>query len=327
LQEPVRVKAIAALLVTTMIATPVFADDTDGGVEATSLCEAVAQVPPEAWQQQEPPPPPPQPPPQKPAPPKEPPPKRPSLKPKDLWRDVKVEAKRYTSDSWAIVTAPVHWDTADWERFAGAAALIGGLLLADETIDDKVQQNRSNFTDSVSDATTGFGGGWATNLGFILLGTGYIFRSWDLRETGRETLEASVLSHLLDKYVLKPLFGRERPFESNGETNFHFFSSSFDSFPSGHATQAFAIASVISYRSKGWVIPVVAYGAAALVAYDRVNDRVHFASDVAAGAILGATIGRFIVRRHMQAQTQTPKQKTEFQLVPIPGGLAARLVY
>jgi membrane-associated phospholipid phosphatase len=323
LQEPVRVKAIAALLVATMIATPVYADGMDDGVEATPPCEAVAQVPQEP-PQQEPPPPPPQPPPQKPAPPREPPPKRPSLKPEDLWRDIKVEAKRYTSDSWAIVTAPVHWNATDWGRFAGAAALIGGLMLADETIDHNVQQHRSDFTDQVSDATTGFGGGWATNLGFVLLGTGYLFRSWDLRETGRETIEASVLAHLLDKYVLKPLFGRERPFESNGETHFH-LASSFDSFPSGHATQAFAIASVISYRSKGWVIPVIAYGAASLVAYDRVNDHVHFASDVAAGAILGATIGRFIVRRHMQAQA--PKQGTEIQLVPIPGGLAARIVY
>ena len=40
-------------------------------------------------------------------------------------------------------------------------------------------------------------------------------------ETGREILEAGFLSHLLDKYVLKTTFGRERPFESDGETRFH----------------------------------------------------------------------------------------------------------
>jgi membrane-associated phospholipid phosphatase len=76
------------------------------------------------------------------------------------------------------------------------------------------------------------------------------------------------------------------------------------------------------------VIPVVAYSAAALVAFDRVNDRVHFASDVAAGAILGTTIGRFIVRRHMQAQERTrQKPVTDIQLLPIPGGLAARVTF
>jgi membrane-associated phospholipid phosphatase len=82
---------------------------------------------------------------------------------------------------------------------------------------------------------------------------------------------------------------------------------------------------VISLRSKGWVVPTVAYGAAALVAFDRVNDRVHFASDVAAGAVLGTAVGRFIVTRHRAAQSQKPA--AQLNLVPIPGGLAARVVF
>jgi hypothetical protein len=237
---------------------------------------------------------------------------------------VKVEAKRYLADSYAIVTAPLHWDGRDWTRFGGAVVLVGGLMLADKTIDREVQQNRSRFTDRVSDATTGLGGAWAQNVGVACLVAGYVFRDWDTREVGREILEAGFLSHVLDKYVLKPSFGRERPFESDGSTRFHPFSS-HDSFPSGHATEAFALASVISLRSRGWVVPVVAYGAAALVAFDRVNDRVHFGSDVAAGAILGTAVGRFIVNRHKQAQGQKPA--AEFRLVPIPGGLAARVAF
>jgi membrane-associated phospholipid phosphatase len=137
-------------------------------------------------------------------------------------------------------------------------------------------------------------------------------------------LEAGLISHLLGKWILKPAFGRERPFESNGQTRLHPFSSR-DSFPSGHATQAFALASVISFRSKGWVVPTIAYGAASLVAFDRVNDRVHFASDVVAGAVLGTAVGRFIVTRHRAAQSQKPA--AEFTLVPIPSGLAARVVF
>jgi membrane-associated phospholipid phosphatase len=263
-------------------------------------------------------------PPQEPAPPKEPPPKRPSLRPKDFWRDVKVEAKRYLADSYAIVVAPLHWSGADWTRFGGAVVLVSGLMLADKTIDREVQQNRSSFTDNISDATTGFGGAWAQNIGIGYLLAGYLLRDWNTRETGREILEAGFLSHVLNKYVLKPGFGRERPFESDGETRFHPFSSR-DSFPSGHATEAFALASVISIRSKGWVVSTLAYGTAALVAFDRVNDRVHFASDVAAGAILGTAVGRFIVNRHKRAQGEKPAPEVE--IVPIPGGLAARVVF
>jgi hypothetical protein len=322
-----RVRAVAIVLVASLLASPLLAD-VEESAEAVPVCEAYLEsAAPQSAQEPPPqptPPPAPQAPPQEPAPPKEPPPKRPSLKPKDFWRDVKVEAKRYLADSYAIVTAPLHWDVVDWERFGGVVVLVGGLMLADENIDREVQQNRSRFTDRVSDATTGFGGAWASNLGVGFLAAGYLFRDWNTRETGREILEAGFISHLLDKWVLKPAFGRERPIESNGETRFHAFSSN-DSFPSGHATQAFALASVISIRSKGWVVPTVAYGAAALVAFDRVNDRVHFASDVVAGAVLGTVVGRFIVARHRAAQSQEPAAR--FNLVPIPGGLAARVVF
>jgi membrane-associated phospholipid phosphatase len=238
---------------------------------------------------------------------------------------VKVEAKRYVADSYAIVTAPLHWDVADWERFGGAVLLVGGLMLADEAIDREAVQNRSQFTDRVSDATTALGGAWASNVGVAYLVVGYVTRDWDLRETGREALEAGVLTHLLDKWILKRAFGRERPLESNGETEFH-PGSSHDSFPSGHATQAFSLASVVAMRAKGWLVPTIAYTAATLVAFDRMNDRVHFASDVAAGAVLGTAVGRFIVARHRAAQAQQ-KPAAEINLMPIPGGLAARVAF
>ncbi|MEO8348896.1 MAG: phosphatase PAP2 family protein [Acidobacteriota bacterium] len=79
-------------------------------------------------------------------------------------------------------------------------------------------------------------------------------------------------------------------------------------------------------RSKGWVLPALAYAAATLVAFDRVNDRVHFASDVAASAALGTAVGRFIVGRHRRAQGLAPAT-TEFELVPIRNGLAGKLVF
>ncbi|HEY6064768.1 MAG TPA: phosphatase PAP2 family protein [Thermoanaerobaculia bacterium] len=354
-------KTVAVLLVASLAATPLLADvserreadvsesrEDDAAVcaaptasdasavaafaEEPTFPEPPRQDPPtQPAPQQEPPPPAPTPPPvqeppQEPAPPKEPPPTRPSLKPKDFWKDVKIEAKRYLADSYAIATAPLHWDGADWTRFGGAVVIVGGLMLADKTIDREMQQNRSRFTNRVSAATTALGGAWSQNLGIGYLLVGYAAKNWELRETGREVLEAGILSHLLDKYVLKNAFGRERPFESDGETRFHPFSS-HDSFPSGHATQAFSLASVVAMRAKGWVVPTIAYTAATLVAFDRVNDRVHFASDVVAGAILGTAIGRFIVSRHRSAQSQNQKPAAEFDLVPIRGGLAARVAF
>jgi membrane-associated phospholipid phosphatase len=342
------VKSVAVLLIASFVASPVLADDSGAPVDASSPTvsprsatereeaafmvsfadsflaaeasmdaagsddqSAEPQPSPQVTEE-----------PQKPAPPKEPPPKRPSLKPADFWKDVKIEAKRYVADSFAIVTAPLHWNVADWERAGGAAIVIGGLMLEDRHLDHEFQKWRSTFTNRVSDATTSFGGGYGVNTGVAFLIVGYVFRSWDLRETGRETLEAGFLSNLLDKWILKRAIGRERPQVSNGRTVFRPGSSN-DSFPSGHATEAFAVASVIAVRSKGWVLPTIAYTAATLVAFDRVNDRVHFPSDVAAGAILGTAVGRFLVARHRRAQGQAPGPTVV--LVPIRGGLAAKV--
>ncbi len=337
MQDVAGVKAVAVVLMASLIGSAVFAEvpapaapeDAPAVAAETVAPPAILQeAPPQETPPQEAPPPEPTPPPtseppQKPEPPREPPPTRPSLRPRDFWRDVKVEAKRYVADSYAIVTAPAHWAAPDWERFGGVVLVVGGLMLADKKIDQEMQQNRSHFTDRVSNATTRFGGGLGPQVGVGFLLTGYVIRDWNVREIGRETLEAGFLAGLLGR-VFKQGFGRERPFESNGETRFR-FGSSHDSFPSGHATEAFSVASVIAMRSKGWVLPTVAYAAATLVCFDRVNDHVHFASDVVAGAVLGTAIGRFIVARHRRAREEKPT--AEFDVVPIPGGLAARLTF
>ncbi len=70
------------------------------------------------------------------------------------------------------------------------------------------------------------------------------------------------------------------------------------SFPSGHTTAAFAVATVFShrYRQHRWV-PWVAYGTAAAVGFSRVTLQSHFPSDVFLGAALGYSISKFVVLR------------------------------
>jgi membrane-associated phospholipid phosphatase len=68
------------------------------------------------------------------------------------------------------------------------------------------------------------------------------------------------------------------------------------SFPSGHTASAFAVATVVSgrYRSHRW-IPWVAYGTATLLSLTRLPDQAHFPSDIFIGAVLGYSIGHFVV--------------------------------
>jgi hypothetical protein len=234
------------------------------------------------------------------------------------------EARRYASDSVALVKAPADWNKAEWERLGGCALLVGGLMFFDKDVDRAAQKQRSPFTDRLAGVTAGLGDQYGFHVSGALLIAGVLFNHENIRESGRDAIEAGVLAYVLDTLV-KRAVGRERPSESNGRTVF-VPGSRHDSFPSGHATEAFAVASVISARSKSWIIPVIAYSAATIVAIDRVNTRDHFASDVLAGAFLGSAVGHFIVNRHGEKEKGV-LSKAHLQVVPIRHGLAARIVY
>jgi membrane-associated phospholipid phosphatase len=118
------------------------------------------------------------------------------------------------------------------------------------------------------------------------------------RAVAFDAIVSSVIASKAITPALKELTGRERP--NGGDA----------SFPSNHATQAFAVASVIAghYPEKRWV-GWLAYGLANGVAFSRVYHDAHYTSDVLAGAAIGALVGRTVVttnRRERATWTVTP---------------------
>ncbi|HEV2064272.1 MAG TPA: phosphatase PAP2 family protein [Thermoanaerobaculia bacterium] len=229
------------------------------------------------------------------------------------------EAKIYYDDSKALFFAPFHWDGKQVWTALGAGALVSGVMIFDEPLARSVQDHATAATNQMSKIVTPFGSwaAWATSGALVV--SGIAFREGQLTAMGREGIEACLIAGLMTD-ILKPVFGRQRPVESANETAFRPFSS-HDSFPSGHATVAFAFASVVSARSSGWVIPAASYTLASLVAYSRVNDHKHFPSDVVAGGLIGTAVGRFIVHRHQRVESGAPAPKAEIFLFPIRNGL------
>ena len=75
------------------------------------------------------------------------------------------------------------------------------------------------------------------------------------------------------------------------------------SFPSGHTTQAFALASVISgHYDDAWV-KYSSYTVAGLVGIARSYHDAHFASDVLAGALVGTLVGQSVVEHNRTAHS------------------------
>ena len=101
---------------------------------------------------------------------------------------------------------------------------------------------------------------------------------------GLAQLAESYASAMAVVYVLKPLVDRTRP------------DGGHQSFPSGHATSAFAGAAFLQ-RRYGWAFGVPAYAVASYVAYSRVEAKRHYTSDVVAGSAIGIATNLLFTHR------------------------------
>jgi membrane-associated phospholipid phosphatase len=232
------------------------------------------------------------------------------------------EVKRYGSDAVSMLRAPLHWDERMWRKVAIISAADAAAFAADESIADAVQRNRSHSSDQIAKQITPLGGGRALQLSAATVLLGWATHNTRLRDTGRDAIEASIFAAGFITPAIKRIAGRSRPNAGEGAYAFDPLSKN-ESFPSGHATNAFAVASVFAAHSDGWVVPAVAYTLATGVAVSRMNDNVHWASDVIAGAAIGTAVGRSIVARHKRAATTSANpSRIDWTIIPVRGGVA-----
>ena len=93
---------------------------------------------------------------------------------------------------------------------------------------------------------------------------------------------------------IKRLFNRTRPTES-GDHRYVLRRPATSSFPSGHASAAAFVATVLTEWDGKRSLPVW-WSLAGIVATSRAYVRIHHASDVVAGFAVGAILGRFARR-------------------------------
>jgi membrane-associated phospholipid phosphatase len=214
------------------------------------------------------------------------------------------------------VTPPTRTETVINAReswMLGATAVGVALLMhSDQRISAWSQQPSLHTSGAFNTTMTGarlFGDPGSVVLGAALWAGGALTHDNVTATDGQRALEAVAVSGIATA-VIKGLAGRMRPYASpNNAADFKFGrgvggSGDAQSLPSGHATAAFAFASVITarvaQRSPGraaWLGPLL-YGAAALTGISRVYDHKHWASDVLLGAGIG-TVSGLLVSRHL----------------------------
>lgn len=193
-----------------------------------------------------------------------------------------------------VITAPTRWEDAEW-HIAGwtSLAMVGTALVIDRPLRDEMR--RHNGDNSFITQVERFGAQYAaaTVGGFYLAG----MLTDDERsvQVAQDGIAASLIASGIITPAIKLVTGRSRPRANQGVYHFKPFSETNSSFPSGHTTEAFALAAVISeHYEENW-ITYGSYSIAGLVGLARTYHHAHFASDVLAGAMIGTLVGKSVV--------------------------------
>jgi hypothetical protein len=202
--------------------------------------------------------------------------------------------KNILHDQKAIWTAPFHLERSDakWAIPAGIGFM--ALVTTDRITGDEIfESNRQvKASNAISRAGSIYGLG-AVATTFYLIGRKN--NDYRARETGLLNAEA-LINSMITEAALKAITQRARPLA--GRERSEFFERG-NSFPSGHSTQAWAVAAVIASEYKHRpAVQIAAYGIATAVSVARFTGHKHYISDVVAGSALGYGIGKFVFRAH-----------------------------
>jgi membrane-associated phospholipid phosphatase len=214
--------------------------------------------------------------------------------------------KNILRDQRDIWTSPLHVGEKDAVWLAPLGVSSAALIVTDRRTADALNNNRARLNVSHDISYLGSDYGAAGIAGAFYL-VGRATHNTRARETGLLAGEALIDSGIVTA-VLKQTTQRVRPL--GGRERGDFFAGG-SSFPSGHSSAAWSLATVVAneYHDHRFV-QITAYGLATAVSISRYTGRNHFLSDVLVGSALGYGIGRYVYRSHHDPRIDSGYQRT-----------------
>jgi hypothetical protein len=230
--------------------------------------------------------------------------------------------KNILHDQKAIWTAPFSTEKSDVKWIAPLTISSAVLFATDRHSAGELLEPGDHHTRlEISNAISHGGSLYSTSA---IAGAFYVIGRAEhnnrARETGLLSLEALVNSNLVTS-ALKAASQRPRPHidDASGE-----FFDKGTSFPSGHAANAWSLATVVAheYGRHRPLVQIAAYGLASAVSLSRYTAEKHFLSDALIGSAIGYGIGRYVYRtRHDPSldgdDGSNPAKRPQSHLIPL----------
>lgn len=204
-------------------------------------------------------------------------------------------------DMWYILKAPTRVEKKDAVWLGGiTAGLITVAIYDQDLLDWHLKNNDKGIYKEILDL-----GYWLEPAGLTrnthpyygaAYLAGYLLGIDRLQEIGLQLLESMLFEGNTRVGILNPLVGRSRPWNDRGPYYFKF--NDDRSFPSGHTSNIFQLATILSHHVDHWAFTLSAYGLASTVALQRADIKAHWPSDIVFGALYGTAIARGVIAAH-----------------------------
>lgn len=174
----------------------------------------------------------------------------------------------------------------------------------------RLESNRSPAADRFYKTVSNLSDPIALALPASCITIGIIQKDAALKQKGLY-MAGSFAANAVITHTLKAVINRKRPVEKDPSFT-TVVSAGSRSFPSGHTSEAFAMATAVTLSFPKWYVAVPAYSFASLVGYSRMYLGVHYPSDVIAGAIVGSSSAwlSFKLQQKLLQRRQLRKSKT-----------------
>jgi membrane-associated phospholipid phosphatase len=226
---------------------------------------------------------------------------------KDTILEKKLE-KRYYSfhqfehETILFVETPGRWRSRDWLRLGIVIGATAAIMTLDQPIMTATQSPPQHYYYSVPVVGGRLYGEWYTigTLTAMFAGYGILAKDTAAKKIAIELFQAGVYAELVTE-ITKVGIGRARPYKNEGPFTyrpFTFINTAFQSSPSGHATAAMALSTVMFRHSHSTVLKILSFVPAAFTLYSRVYQNYHWASDEFLGSAVGFATGNWVVNLH-----------------------------
>jgi len=215
-----------------------------------------------------------------------------------------------------IAEALFEFNASNWRSAGLAVGSTALLFAADKTVRKTALSNQNDFNDHLFYFDHFYGDVYELGFTVALYGAGYVSGRKNIRMMGLHSIEAFLYAGAISS-VFKVIAGRRRPYA--GDRNLVFepfnFENVYNSLPSGHATAAFAVSTIMAKSVDNTRWDIFWYGIAAMTGASRIYHNQHWVSDVFLGSVLGYSVASYIMNRE-QDSSEKHSAVSKFTISP-----------